>query len=169
MNYWKVIFATAVIFGAGVFTGGLLVNMVRQTPSHSGAAHHPSGPAPNPGNGATNGSNNANSNTPPRLPEVFSKPFLPKLDDQLHLSSEQYTNIEKIIVNAQAATRKVMQDTRAAIRAELTPEQKAIYDQLMKRPGSAGKRISATTNALENLMWTNPNPPTVVAPAATNR
>ena len=28
MNNWKVIFATAVIFGAGVVTGGLLVNYV---------------------------------------------------------------------------------------------------------------------------------------------
>ena len=29
MNNWKVIFATAVIFGAGVITGGLLVNYVQ--------------------------------------------------------------------------------------------------------------------------------------------
>ena len=160
MNYWKVIFATAVIFGAGVFTGGLLVNMVRQTPSH-GAAHHPASPSPNPGNGANNGGNNANTNTnAPRLPEVFSKPFLPKLDDQLHLSPEQYTNIEKIIINAQAQTRKVMQDTRGAIRGELTKEQQAIYDQLMKRPTKRN-----ATNALENLMWTNPP---AGAPAATN-
>lgn len=148
MNYWKVIFATAVIFGAGVFTGGLLVNMVRQTPNHP-AAHHPASPPPNPANVANNGSTNTNPNAP-RLPEVFSKPFLPKLDDQLHLSSEQYTNIEKIIANAQAETRKVMQDTKGLIRGELTQEQKAIYDQLMKRPSKHA------TNALENLMWTNP-------------
>lgn len=158
MNYWKVIFATAVIFGAGVFTGGLLVNMVHQTPGHS-AAHHPAAAAPNSGTNS-----NANTNAVVvRLPEVLSKPFLPKLDDALHLSSEQHTNIEKIIVNAQAQTRKVMQDTRMQIRGELTPEQRAIYDQLMKRPGSV--RRNGGTNALESLMWTNP--PAGALPAAT--
>ena len=39
MNNWKVIFATVVIFGAGVITGGLLVNYVNY--SHGRPAHHP--------------------------------------------------------------------------------------------------------------------------------
>ena len=34
MNTWKVIFATVVIFGAGVVTGGLLVKYSVQTPVH---------------------------------------------------------------------------------------------------------------------------------------
>lgn len=150
MNYWKVIFATAVIFGAGVFTGGLLVHMVLKTPGH-GAVHHPASPSP----GSNNVANAGNTNPAVvRLPEVLSKPFLPKLDDQLHLSSLQHSNIEKIIINAQAQTRKVMQDTRTQIREELTPEQRTTYDLLMKRPGGGKRNI--VTNALENLMWTNP-------------
>lgn len=154
MNYWKVIFATAVIFGAGVFTGGLLVNMVRQSPNHA-AAHHP---APNPGNG-NNG--NANSNTN-RLPEVLSKPFLPKLDDELHLSPDQQTNIFKIIVNARVQTRKVMQDARTDIRNVLTTNQQVRFDELLRPPA----RRNGGTNAVESLMWTN-SP--AVQPAGTNQ
>ena len=41
MNSWKVILATVVIFGAGVMTGGLLVNYV----DHS---HHPATTRPKP-------------------------------------------------------------------------------------------------------------------------
>jgi hypothetical protein len=161
VNYWKVIFATAVIFGAGVFTGGLLVNMVRQSSSHT-ASHHPSPPSTSPGNGG-NPSNNANPGAP-RLPEVLGKAFLPKLDDQLHLSSEQYTNIEKIITNARVQTRELMLETRQQIRGVLTPDQRTRYDELMKPPGAA--RRNGATNAVESLMWTNP--PTTAAPGATN-
>jgi hypothetical protein len=161
VNYWKVIFATAVIFGAGVFTGGLLVNMVRQSSSHA-ASHHPSPPSTSPGNGGSP-SNNTNSSGS-RLPGMLGKGFLPKLDDQVHLSSGQYTNIEKIIANAQVQTRKLMQDTRQQISAELTPDQRGRYDELMKPPG--GPRRNGGTNAVESLMWTNP--PATPVPGATN-
>jgi hypothetical protein len=159
VNYWKVIFATAVIFGAGVFTGGLLVNLLREGSSPV-ADQHVSPPT----NSLVSVASPATNATPsvPRLPEVLSKPFLPKLDDQLHLSSEQHSNIEKIISNAQAQTRKLMQDTRGQIRDALTPDQRTRYDQLMKRPGSTKAR-NATTNAVDNLMWTNA--PAVVPPA----
>ena len=153
MNYWKVIFATAVIFGAGVFTGGLLVNFVHQSYVHT-ASHHPSPPS------STNSA--ATNPAAPRLPEVLSKPFLPKLDDQLHLSSEQHKNIEKIIADAQTQTRKLMQDTRTQIRTELTPDQRTTFDLLMKRP--AGKRTG--TNAVESVVSSN-SVMTVPAPSVT--
>jgi hypothetical protein len=150
VNYWKVIFATAVIFGAGVFTGGLLVNFVHQSYVHA-ASHHPSPPS------VTNSV--AVNPAAPRLPEVLSKPFLPKLDDQLHLSPEQHKNIEKIIADTQTQTRKLIQDTRQQIRAELTPDQRTQFDLLMKRPG--GKRMGGT-NAVESMVSSNLVP---VAPA----
>jgi hypothetical protein len=143
VNYWKVIFATAVIFGAGVFTGGLLVNYVHL--SNRNAAHHPA---------TTTSSTNSTasvSNAPVRLPDVMTKQFLPKLDDLLHLSSDQHKAIEKILAEGSGQMRKVMQDTRMNIRAELTPEQRSRFDEIMKRPG----KKAANTNAVENLSVTN--------------
>jgi hypothetical protein len=148
VNYWKVIVATAVIFGAGVFTGGLLVNYVHQTYLRAAAPHHP--PA-----------TNAVVNPPgvAHLPEPLSKPFLPRLDEMLHLSTDQHKAIEKILTDAQGQMHKVTQDTKLAIRAELTPEQRSQYDEAMKRPG----KRPAGTNAVVNVPVTNAGP--IVLPA----
>ena len=153
MNYWKVIVATVVIFGAGVFTGGLLVNYVRDTHGRNNPPHHPV---------AVSGTNSVTPpiGAAPRLPEVLSRPFLPKLDNLLLLSSDQHKAIEKIITDAQAQMRKVSQDARVAIRSELTPDQRSRFDELMKRP----RRAIANTNVVD-LLSTNPpvsiptNPP----------
>ena len=139
MNYWKVIVATVVIFGAGVFTGGLLVNYVHQSHFRSGEAHHASSPPP--GTNSVAGP----AGVPPRLPEVLSKPFLPKLDDLLHLSSDQRISIEKIITDAQGQVHKAIVDARTAIRGALTPEQRSQFDDIMKRPV---KRPPGATNSV---------------------
>jgi len=156
VNYWKVIVATAVIFGAGVFTGGLLVNYVHQTYQHPAAVHHPV-PAP---------TNAVASNPPgaPRLPEPLSKPFLPRLDELLHLSPDQHKAIEKIITDAQAQIHKCALDTKSAIRAELTPEQRDKYDDAMKRP----VKRPAGTNGMPNLSVTNGVGLPTNSPATTN-
>ena len=141
MNYWKVIVATAVIFGAGVFTGGLLGNYFHQTYVHAAAVHHPAA--------ATNVVVN-----PPgvvHLPEPLSKPFLPRLDEMLHLSPEQHKAVEQILTDAQGKMHKVTQDTKLAIRAELTPEQLSRYDEAMKRPA----KHPTGTNAVTNVSVTN--------------
>lgn len=140
MNYWKVIVATVVIFGAGVFTGGLLVNYIRESHVRNGEPHHPPSPAV--------GSNSVAVNNPPRLPEMLSKPFLPKLDDLLHLSSDQHKAIEKIISDAQGQMHKVSQDTRLAIRGALTPDQRSQFDDLMKRQV---KKPPGVTNGVESV------------------
>jgi hypothetical protein len=136
VNYWKVIVATVVIFGAGVFTGGLLVNYVHQTYIRA-AAHHPPVVASTTNNVTTNV-----TSAGIRLPEVLSKPFLPKLDNLIHLSSDQHKAIEKIIAEAQAQMKKMIMDTQTNIRTQLTPEQRAQFDEVMKHP----KRSSATNN-----------------------
>ena len=159
MNYWKVIVATVVIFGTGVFTGGLLVNYVHQSHARNGEAHHtPSSPA---------GSNSVANpmGAPPRLPEVLSKPFLPKLDDLLHLSSDQRKSIEKIITDAQGQVHKVIVDARTAIRGALTPDQRTQFDDIMKRPV---KRPTGTTNAVESASPGSPLKSSATEPEPTN-
>ena len=130
MNNWKVIFATAVIFGAGVITGGLLVNYVQHSrpkaATHRAAAEaHPS---------PTNQTPRAADAAKPRQPEVLSKQFLQRLDDELHLAPEQHEAIQKIINEGQNQMRKVIQDARLEIREVLTPEQRRGFDELVKRP-----------------------------------
>ena len=151
MNNWKVIFATVVIFGAGVVTGGLLVNYVNH--SHNRPAHRASVAAEN---------HSSATNLPPRrltelpkqlrAPEILDKDFLAKIDEALHLSPEQNTAIKKIIADGQeqnhsiwtnstAQMRKVMQDSRRQIREQLTPEQQKEFENMLKQfrvPRKAG-------------------------------
>ena len=151
MNEWKVIFATAVIFGAGVITGGLLVNYVDHG-QHKGSSHH----APPP---VTVASTNANpqANVPmrtgeihPRLPEILSKQFVDRLDTDLQLTLEQRADIEKIIADSQNDMRRAVQDVRQTareqIRKQLTPGQAKRFDDLFKQSHS-GKKTVIVTNA----------------------
>jgi len=119
----------------------LLVNYVHQTYLHAAASHHP----PAATNVAVNPSGVAH------LPEPLSKPFLPRLDEMLHLSPEQHKAVEKILIDAQGKMHKVTQDTKLAIRAELTPEQLSRYDEAMKRPA----KHPTGTNAVVNVSATN--------------
>lgn len=139
MNNWKIIpsivLATVLIFSAGVFTGGLLVNyvkhgVIKKTPSlTTNAAAH-----------ATNFSITLPTNAPakysPPLPEILSKPFLTKLDEQLRLTSEQHKAVEKIINEGQDDIKKTVRSARLEIREVLTPEQLKQFDLLMKRPSN---------------------------------
>ncbi len=144
MNNWAVIFATAVIFGAGVVTGGLLVNHVDHSRPRN--IHHPAA-ATNSVNSVAQ-TNNPSQPRPPRLPEILSKDFVEKLADSLQLAPEQRAAIEKIIADGQAQMRKavqaVRQDARQKIRDQLTPDQQKQFDDLMKRPA---RRAQNSTNA----------------------
>jgi len=127
---WKVIFATIVIFGAGVFSGGLLVNYV--------ARPHPGNHRPQPALPPRESADMA-----PR-PEVLKTNFVQRLDDELHLSPEQKGEIEQIVADGQERNRSlwlqiapqvrtVTQDTRQRIRAVLTDEQKKQFEELFRR------------------------------------
>ena len=99
MNSWNVILATIIIFGAGVITGGLLVDHV----VHPAAVHRPSEPKPS-GPPATNDS----SDLPPQLrAQVLNKQFVGQLDDTLDLTPQQRQQIEKIIAEGQQNTRNI--------------------------------------------------------------
>lgn len=151
MNSWKVILATIVIFGAGVVTGGLLVNYV----DHGRPANH----------------RPANPREPEEFvpaPEILKTNFIQRLDNSLHLTTDQRAQIEKIIADGQSQNQKlwkmvapqfrpIMQDTRQKIRAVLTDEQKKEFEQLLHRP----RRAANFTNAPAILPDTN-------LPTATN-
>ena len=160
MNYWKVILATVVIFGAGVLTGGLLVDYVAH--SHQKPPHHPQA------NAGTRPVTNAVAQ--PRLPEIprplaekMGKQFVQQLNETLQLTPEQRGKIEKIIACGQDRNRElwtniapkmraVMEEVNQQIRAELTPEQLKPFEELLKHP----PRKASGTNAPAA------NPPTSV-------
>ncbi len=141
MNSWKVILATVVIFGAGVVTGGLLVNHVdRSHPKHS--------LRPTAAINSIVPTNSASQSKPPHLPELWSRQFIEQLNDELQLTPEQRAVIEKIIVEGQGQMRKavqaVRQEARQKLHEQLTPAQQKQFEELMKR---AQLRRSQTTNA----------------------
>ena len=163
MNYWKVILATVVIFGAGVVTGGLLVNYV----DHSHAKFPRRVPANNVARPAENHAPPRLTEIPmPRLAEKMGKQFVQELDEKLQLTPEQRLKIGRIIgagqernhaiwTNVAPKMRAVIQEVNRQIREELTPEQQRLYEELLRRPG---RRPAAGTNA----------PPAALVPAFTN-
>lgn len=127
MNNWKVIFATVVIFGAGVITGGLLVNYIQ----HSNKKPQRPKPVAAVRLAATN---QPGETTKLRPPEILSKQFLQQLDESLHLKNGQREAIQKIISEGQNQVRKALQDARLEIREVLTSEQRRQFDEMVKRP-----------------------------------
>ena len=153
MNTWKVIFATLVIFVAGVVTGGLLVSYSDRAQQK----HHrlwlreltsrrpdPQAPAAPP----------REAFSPPKLsgalPQGLRLDFLQNLKREIQLTDEQHARIEKIITEGQERNRQLwnrvlpemrreMQDTKERIRAVLQPEQVKRFEELMKqRPQRKG-------------------------------
>ena len=136
MNSWKVILATVVIFSAGVFTGGLLV---KQT----------SKPEPVPS------------------PEFGRIQMLRRLSRLLSLTAEQNEQLDTIMRESQERTkvfwellepelRGEFRKTRDEIREVLTPEQRKLFDELLKqrqrRPG-----LMSPTNTPRR--WQGDSPP----------
>ena len=150
MNNWKlipsIVLATILIFGAGVFTGGLLVNYVK--PSVQKKFSTPAPAVISVTNCPPNLLSNAVLKTSASLPEMLSKPFLLKLDDLLRLTGGQHKAIEKIIYDGKDDIKKVVRSSRLEIREVLTPEQLKQFDTLMK---SSHNRSSATNPPTGNL------------------
>jgi hypothetical protein len=133
VNSWKVIptivLATVLIFGAGVFSGGFLVNFVKEPRPR--VAKRPAAVQTN----SIPGTNPAAAGVKPlKPPEILSKDFLQRLDANLQLTPEQHEAVQKIITEGQNLARKAVQDARLEIREVLTPEQRKEFDGLVKRP-----------------------------------
>ena len=141
MNSWKVILATVVIFGAGVLTGGLLVNYVD-------LAHGPNGRfafwRENPRPQMDNPEAAQPGELPrPRAPEIWRKEFIGHLDKALNLTPEQHAAISKIIAEGQEHNREIwtnvapklraeMEQVQQGIRAQLTPEQQKRFEEMIR-------------------------------------
>jgi Spy/CpxP family protein refolding chaperone len=130
VNSWKVIFATIVIFGAGVITGGLLVGHVALT-LHPGRPH-------------AQNTNQGDILPAAVTPDILRKQFVQRLNDKLDLSEQQKDQIKKVIEQGQENTRnlwkivapqfqEIWRDTRQQIREVLTPEQRQQFELLMKQ------------------------------------
>lgn len=156
MNSWKVILATIVIYGAGVMTGGLLVNHVYH--SHPRNQHRTDAPMASGNSIAPTNGQGQPSSRPARLPEMLSRQFLQRLDAELHLTPDQRAAIQKILTDGQNLMHKTMLDTRLEIREQLTPEQRSQFDGMVKRQP---RRMPISTNVPPVL-------PPANAPAATN-
>jgi Spy/CpxP family protein refolding chaperone len=174
MNSWKIILAIVVIFGAGVLTGGLLVNYV-ELPHPKDIQRLPGEWNPHPQ------ANNRDHDQPrpqdllkPRPPEMLSKQFVQQLDNTLHFTPEQRAAIAKIVADGQERNseiwtivapqfHKMLQDVRQQIREQLTPEQRKQFEELLKRFRPAGHHPPTPTNSPsptnKPLMITPTNPP----------
>jgi len=120
---WKVVGAAVVIFGAGVISGSVATRLY-QNYTASARVRPPEGPPP---------------------PWVGQRmDFLRHMGDALGLSPEQRERIDKLIKESQQRTRELwepigpkfkaeMERLKAAVDAELTPEQRAKAEELHKR------------------------------------
>jgi hypothetical protein len=164
VNSLKVILATIVIFGAGVITGGLLVDHVKH-PAYSKPAHPPTPPAPPNGMGEMPGQLRA---------PILNKQFVEQLNDQLQLTKEQREQIQKIISQGQQSTRDlwklvgpqfqlVWRETRQQIRSVLNPDQRKQFEILMKQ-----QRHPSSTNTPPAQLTVPTNTPPVQPSATTN-
>ncbi len=127
MNTWKVIFATLVIFIAGLVTGVLVVR--------NGALYLASPPAP---------TAVATRPFPPGSAGGVRIEFLRRAERELNLTLDQRDQIDKIISASQERTRKLMepvqpqiseelQQTKEQFLAVLTAEQRARFEELLKQ------------------------------------
>ena len=143
MNSWKIILATIVIFGVGVITGGLLVNHVDQSKTDDSKTVLANSP-----------STSVVTNQPPRRESMVGMEqrrleFMGKVSHELNLSPEQKTNIDTIVHDQQEQIKKIWEPVWEAISpklreqmtnahdeivAELTPEQRLKFEDLMKHP-----------------------------------
>jgi len=156
VNFWKLILATIVIYGAGVFTGGLLIDHVDHRPKPRPTHPEPVAAA-NP-NTLTNAPGQPGSKLV-RLPDIMNRQFLQQLDARLHLTQDQREAIQKIIADRQNFIHTTVQDARLEIREQLTPEQRDQFDDLVKSPPHRRPSTNAPPLSLEQQMQkfeTNP-------------
>jgi hypothetical protein len=134
VKIWKVILATIVIFIAGAFAGGMVVKSRTLVPAQP---------------------------QPPIPPILAQQRFQQKLKRELQLTGDVTNRIDKIFAESNPRIKiiwdllnpemqKELKEVRDAIRAELTPEQREKFEQLLKqshRPdGRRGPRGGTNAN-----------------------
>ena len=139
MNSWKVILAAVVIFGAGVVTGGLLVNYVDH--SYLPGRHRP--PFFDSHRPPTNFPQERGTNFS-QVSDRMNRQLMGQLDSALDLTTEQHDKIIKIIAEGQEQNhviwtnvapqmRAVMQNVNRQIREQLSPPQQKKFADMTKQ------------------------------------
>jgi hypothetical protein len=149
-NTWKIILATVVIFAAGALTGGLLVQHVLGLRPASADRQRPptANWQPGPRELLARGTNEFR---PP--PDQQRMDFVLRAQRELRLDPKQRERIERVVTEGQERTRefweksqpefrRLMQETRDRIRAELTPEQRTRFEEILRQ-----QRPQRATNA----------------------
>jgi Spy/CpxP family protein refolding chaperone len=132
VNTWKVILATLVIFGAGVITGALVVNL---------SARMTAQPVAPP---------------PPIHVQVEKREqqqqtdLLHRMDKQLELTSEQHGKLEKILKDSQKRTKFVRDQISPQLRAELERVRKEIMAELTPDQQKKFEALPHTSTSLIN-------------------
>jgi hypothetical protein len=154
VNSWKVIptivLATVLIFGAGVFTGGMLVNHVKTSGAKKAAQTVATTNCP------TLTTTNPMVKTADPNQDFLTKQFLAKLDEQLKLTADQHKSVEKILNDSRDDVKKTTKFAKMQIREVLTPEQSKQFDALFKKP----KKPADTNSPSAVLPATISIPPT---------
>lgn len=126
MKVWKVILATIVIFATGVVTGALLSKSTAPAPVSPAPRQQPA-PAVAP------------------VPSwIVQERFLQLLKTELALSPEQFSKLKMVFADSRERMQILMdlinpelqaekREVADRIRAELTPEQRTRFEQLIKR------------------------------------
>jgi hypothetical protein len=129
---WRVILAALVIFGAGVVTGALVVNLSRKPLRPQNVFV---GPLPGPGVPA--------NVRPPWHDQRYE--FVRRAERQLDLTPEQRQRIDGLVRDSQQRTKTLwegfspklveeMRKVREQVRDVLTPEQRKRFDELSAKP-----------------------------------
>jgi Spy/CpxP family protein refolding chaperone len=154
VKIWKVILATLVIFGAGVITGGLLVNHVVSLKTIRDKK----------------GTKSASATTQAVTPwQQRNRDLLRRMDRELNLTPEQHDQMEKILLESQERTKilwkpiapqmtKETQMVHERMRDQLTPEQRKKFDDLVK----------PRLKKLDGKPHSGTNAPTATAEISTN-
>ena len=128
MNSWKVILATIVIFGAGVLTGGLVLELTQELNAERHQRMGFGGRSFQPG-------------SPGGMRLEFLRRIQSELDD---VTPEQRDQIDKVLKQSQERTRKLMEPVvpqlhqellraKTEFREILTPAQQTRFDELLKQ------------------------------------
>ena len=145
MKIWKVIFATLVIFSAGVLAGGILFKTLTPSPR------------------------------PPLPDYLAQQFFQARLKKELELSMDQTQRIDRIFFESRERRKvlydlispemqKELQEVRDNIRAVLTPPQQDKFEQLLKQPPhrpDGPRRSRSGTNATNSARMMPANMPPV--------
>lgn len=149
MNSWKVILATIVIFGAGVLTGGLVLELTQEL----NAERHPRA---------------GTRSFQPGSPGGMRLEFLRRIQSALEVTPEQREQIDKVLKQSQDRTRKIMEPVSPQLRQELlraksefreilTPAQQTRFDDLLKQQQLLKERRSGQhpESSITNTIGTN--------------